>query len=77
MRYHCHFKCGYVSGRQFDLDRHVKTDHLLRLNKYDCPARGCDRRGEQNFKRMDHLKEHLRKVHAKPPNDIPTTYQER
>ena len=35
---------------------------------FDCPGRGCGRIGKYGFDRKDHLREHLRKWHAK---DIP------
>ena len=61
--------CDYQTKRQYDLDRHQKTHFPSGPGeKFDCPARGCGRTGEHGFKRKDHLREHLRKVHAK---DIP------
>ena len=36
---------------------------------WDCPERGCGRRGVRGFSRKDHFNEHLKKVHA---NAIPT-----
>ena len=37
-------------------------------DKIDCTGRGCGRTGEYGFDRKDHLREHLRNVHAK---DLP------
>ena len=61
-----HAGCEYQTKRQYDLDRHQKT-HLSSGpgEKFDCPGRGCGRTGEHGFDRKDHLREHLRKVHAK------------
>ena len=51
------------------MNRHEKT-HTTHSpeERLNCPARGCGRTGEYGFVRKDHLREHLRKVHAK---DIP------
>ena len=67
---HClHDHCEYQTKRQYDLDRHQKTHFPSQPGeKFDCPGRGCGRTGEHGFDRKDHLREHLRKVHAK---DIP------
>ena len=52
------------------MDRHQKTHNLSPgcKEKFDCPAKGCGRTGKHGFDRKDHLREHLRKIHAK---DIP------
>ncbi|KAK0517052.1 hypothetical protein JMJ35_000207 [Cladonia borealis] len=64
-----HERCEYQTKRQYDLDRHQKTHFPSQPGeKHDCPGRGCGRTGEHGFDRKDHLREHLRKVHAK---DIP------
>ena len=67
---HClHDRCEYQTKRQYDLDRHQKTHFPSEPGeKFPCPGRGCGRTGEHGFDRKDHLREHLRKVHAK---DIP------
>lgn len=59
-----------MTKRQYDLDRHQKTHFPSSRpgRKFDCTGRGCRRTGENGFARKDHLREHLRKVHAK---DIP------
>ena len=78
-----HQNCEYQTKRQYDLDRHQKTHFPSQPGeKYDCPGRGCGRTGEHGFDRKDHLREHLRKVHAKeltkirkfPATSIPSTY---
>lgn len=68
-----HEGCEYLTKRQYDLDRH-KLIHSLPVKKFDCTGRGCGRYGEYGFDRKDHLREHLRKVHAK---DIPKESRER
>ena len=67
---HClHGDCEYQTSRQYDLDRHLEYHCPSNPpEKFDCTIRGCDRTGEHAFSRKDHLKEHLRTVHAK---DIP------
>lgn len=67
---HClHVGCEYQTKRQYDLDRHQQS-HLPSAppEKFDCPGRGCGRQGANGFNRKDHLREHLRKVHAQ---DVP------
>ena len=67
---HClHEHCEYQTKRPYDLARHLKTHFPAQPGeKFDCPGRGCGRIDEHGFDRKDHLREHLRKVHAK---DIP------
>ena len=73
--YCLHLGCEYRTKRQYELARHLKT-HLTSYDsdqKYDCPETGCGRKGEHGFHRKDHLREHLRKVHAK---DLPENSKE-
>ena len=58
--------CEYRTKRSYDLDRHQRTHFPSQPGeKFDCPGRGCGRKGEHGFHRKDHLREHLRKVHAR------------
>ena len=43
--------------------------------KFDCPGKGCGRTGEHGFFRKDHLREHLKKVHAKEIPEVAITVQ--
>ena len=80
--YCLHQGCEYRTKRQYDLDRHLKTYFTFYHSDqkfdclgrgYDCPEKGCGRTGEHGFHRKDHLREHLRRVHAK---DIPENSKE-
>ena len=54
-------KCGEVFSRSDVLDRHL-NGYVLETGKYPCLY--CKRhRGEQSFKRKDHLTQHLRGYH--------------
>lgn len=57
-------------SRVFDLNGHLQSH--VPVKKYDCPegvkSSFCGRVGENGFLRVEHLKEHLRKVHMR---DIP------
>lgn len=55
--------------RHADLMRHMTTvHHKDGMEKFDCPRRGCPRKGDNGFTRNDHLREHLRNFHLQ---DIP------
>ena len=56
-----------MASRQSDLDRHQKTHSPSHRpgRKYDCTGKGCGRTGQYGFSRKDHLREHLKQVHAK------------
>ena len=58
-----HPGCEFQTKRQYDLERHQKS-HFPPDKEFDCPGRGCGRQGKNGFSRKDHLREHLRKVHA-------------
>ena len=54
-------KCGEVFSRPDVLDRHL-NGYILEIRKHPCIY--CKRhRGEQSFKRKDHLMQHLRGYH--------------
>jgi len=61
--------CYKVFKRKADLQRHEVCVHNIgHLQKLSCPFNRCSRKGDNGFKRKDHLTEHLRHYHAK---DIP------
>lgn len=57
---------GCTSRKQFDnpqnIKRHMKKHQDPTL---DCPAPGCDRKGENGFARRDKLNDHFDKIHKK------------
>ena len=61
--------CDYTTRRLYDLDRHYKAKHTtaqkpLEPGKmYDCPDTRCAARGKNGFKRKDHLRDHVRRLH--------------
>ena len=71
--------CNYVTNRPYDLKRHSKQKHqtnkdLAEAGKlYDCPDTRCKARGENGFKRKDHLRDHFRRLHRHelPPSGAP------
>ncbi|KAL8646218.1 MAG: hypothetical protein Q9210_006262, partial [Variospora velana] len=70
-----HPGCTRRFARSFDLDRHYRITHLPETAKrLDCPKAAseswCQRIGARGFTRLDHLNEHLRKVHLM---DLPTS----
>lgn len=61
--------CDYNTKRTYDLDRHYKAKHSTpeqlaeRGKMYDCPDPRCGARGKHGFKRKDHLRDHVRRLH--------------
>jgi hypothetical protein len=59
-------KCGMCNSnklfsRKYELDRHMAT-HAP--GQYPCLQPGCLRKGEKAFKRTEHLRGHMTKVHG-------------
>ncbi|KAK4624338.1 hypothetical protein CLAFUW4_06037 [Fulvia fulva] len=55
--------CASVNlfSRKAELQRHMET-HLPA--RFPCHVAGCDRVGANGFKRREHLRNHLRKIHG-------------
>ena len=73
--FHCLYEgCDYLTKRQYDVERHQRhhQQHHDPPEKFDCLGRGCGRTGDYGFDRKDHLREHMRKVHAKDMPKGPT-----
>jgi hypothetical protein len=51
-------------SRKADVTRHHNSTHEKQF--IDCPRPRCNRKGENGFTRMDHLKEHQRGYHGEP-----------
>jgi hypothetical protein len=51
-------------SRKADVARHHISTHEKQF--IDCPRPRCNRKGENGFTRMDHLKEHQRGYHGEP-----------
>lgn len=67
-----HYRCDYQTRRQYDLDRHQKSHFpSVPVKKFNCPRMRCGRQGEYGVDRKDHLREHLRKVHARDMPKLP------
>ncbi|PUU72685.1 hypothetical protein B9Z19DRAFT_1096784 [Tuber borchii] len=62
--------CGKRFGRSAELKRHKSSVHRKeiaaeeRQELFECPHEGCERVGENGFKRKDNLVQHLRGVHG-------------
>ena len=64
--------CKKTFKHMKDLTRHSKN-HCLEAERIDCAAPGCDRKGNNGFHRMDKMKDHYRKMHARTPHLPPGT----
>lgn len=51
-------------SRKADLVRHMNSCHDV-LALRNCPVRNCSRQGSGGFARLDHLNEHLSRVHGR------------
>lgn len=58
-----HPGCTYAPKRKYDLDRHMTSHSPPTEVMFDCPGRGCTRKGTNGFKRKDHMNEHLVNFH--------------
>ncbi|KAF2167872.1 hypothetical protein M409DRAFT_22020 [Zasmidium cellare ATCC 36951] len=47
--------------RKYELERHMRTHED---GAFPCTVAGCERQGEKAFRRAEHLRNHLRKVHG-------------
>ena len=54
-----HPTCGKTFTRTADLLRHAKK-HLEGPKQFECPAEGCERKGDNGFDRKDKLMDHMK-----------------
>lgn len=55
--------CQHVTKKWSDLIRHTKDIHCRKSKLFACQVIGCERSGDNGFKRPYRLEEHTRKVH--------------